>query len=320
MALNALRQQAADELRQLLQVETAAFPGRDWVQLALQTPGKLLSSDSGGFAWGMLPLLVIEAAGGDPRTSLPLAAAADCLIGASDVLDDVEDGDSDTGLERSCGIATAINVGTLLIFMAHVAVYRLVDCGLRKDVVSDIGHVLAAAALRACGGQQLDIDQDDRLLSESGYLEMVEAKSGAIVEGLCRAAAIVAGAPAGRIEAYAQFGRKLGMALQISNDVRAVSIRQEQRNDVARGKRTLPLVFALQHAPKLAEEVVAAAEEEQVEPSAARRLGELLSASGGTLYASVVADVYFEEAWSSLDLANCPDDAGLRVLLTSMRQ
>src|SRR5919106_30027 len=111
MAVTTLREQGADELRQLLRLEASAFPAIDWVQLALQTPGKLLSSDSGAFAWGLLPLLVIEAAGGEPRTGLPLAAAADCLIAASDVLDDVEDGDAVSGLERACGIPTAVNVG-----------------------------------------------------------------------------------------------------------------------------------------------------------------------------------------------------------------
>lgn len=292
MAVEVLRRQAADELQQLLQQESSAFPGLDRVRLALESPGKLLSSESGGFAWGLLPLLVIDAAGGQPRTGLPLAAAVDCLITASDVLDDVEDGDSPTGLERVCGIPAAINVATFLVFMGLVGIHRLIDQGVRAEIVCAVTRVIARAAVRACGGQQRDIDQDDGLLSESGYLEMVEAKSGALVEGVCRAAAIVADAAPEAIEAYAQFGRNLGMALQISNDVRAVSTRQEERNDIAVGKRTLPQ----------------------------QSLGEPVDREGAALYASVVADSYVERASLCLKEARAPARSGLRVFLRSMRR
>ena len=320
MAVTALRKQAVDELQQLLSAQASGFPGLKWVRLSLQARGKLLSGETRGFAWGLLPLLVIDAAGGDPRAGLPLAAATECLIAASDVLDDVEDGDSDGGLERVCGVPTAINVGTFLAFMAQVAVYRLTNLGFRADVVRDVGRVLATAAARACGGQQRDIDQEDALLTESGYLEMVEAKSGALVEGICRAAAIVAGASAAAIEQYAQFGRNLGIALQVSNDVRAVCDHQHQRNDIAAAKRTLPLVFALEHAPELAHQLVAAARVEQLAAYDARRLSDLVHTSGGVLYASVVADVYFENASAWLDQAACAEHSQLRALLRSMRQ
>ena len=320
MAVKTLRRQAAEELQQLLNGEGSSFPGLNWVRLSLQTRGKLLSGDNRGFAWGLVPLLVIDAAGGDPRAGLPLAAAAECLVAASDVLDDVEDGDCAIGLERVCGIPTAINVGTFLTFMAHVAIHRLTSLGFQADVVRDVGCVLATAAARACGGQQRDIDQNEALLTESGYLEMVEAKSGAIVEGLCRAAAIVAGASTEAIERYAQFGRNLGIALQVSNDVRAVSIQQNQRNDVAAVKRTLPLAFALEHAPALAHEFVAAAHEGRLAAHDAQRLSDLMHTSGGVLYSSVVADVYFEEAAACLDKADCAEQTQLRAFLRSMRR
>jgi geranylgeranyl pyrophosphate synthase len=319
VALDGLRLQAADELRSLLQFEASEFPGREWASTALRTPGKLLSNDNGGFVWGLLPLLVIEAAGGQPRTGLPLAAATEFLIAASDVLDDVEDGDSIDGLERKCGIPTAVNVATFLVFMGQIAIQRLSNQGLRPEIVCDVSRVLARAAVRACGGQQRDIDQDDALLSESGYLEMVEAKSGALVAGMCHAAAIVAGASTEAIEAYTEFGRNLGIALQISNDVRAASIKQHERNDVELFKRTLPLIFAAEHAPALAHQLVAAAPAPHYEPHELQ-FADILNTSGGILYASVVADVYFEQAFASLDRAGASDSSGLRVFLGSIGQ
>jgi geranylgeranyl diphosphate synthase type I len=317
-SLDALRQQASDELQLLLSREASAFPGLRWVMQALEAPGKLLSPKREGFEWALLPLLVVEAVGSEPRTALPLAVAADLLVTASDVFDDIQDGDSPSSLERSCGLPTAINVGILLACMAQLAVHRLSDLGTPAPVVRNVGRALAAATARACAGQQCDIDQDDALLTEDGYLEMVQAKSGALVEGLCRAAAILAGAAPELAECYAQFGRKLGMALQVSNDVRAISARPDRDNDLVVAKRTLPLVFALRQAPATAHRLATSARASALRPQQAREFAELLHATGGVLYASVVADVFFEEALACLDAAGCATTSRLRTYLTAL--
>ncbi len=316
--LDGLRRQATEELQQLLKEEAPAFTGLEWVLLSLQAPGKLLSTNKEAFAWGVLPLLVVEAAGSDPRSALPLAAAAECLIAASDVLDDVEDGDSAAGLERVCGLPTAINVAAFLQFMAQLALYRLTDLGADAHVVRNLGRVLAISGALACCGQQRDIDQDDGLLTEAGYLDMVQAKSGAPVEGLCRAAAILAGAPPNATEAYAQFGRNLGMAMQVSNDVRAVSAEPDGRNDLVLAKRTLPLIFAFGQAPLTTQRIAVGAQSRKLRPRQVQRLAELLRASGGVLYASVVADVFFENACVCLDEAGCSQTSPLRGFVMSM--
>jgi geranylgeranyl pyrophosphate synthase len=250
---------------------------------------------------------------------LPLAAAAECLIAASDVLDDVEDDDSPSGLDRACGRPTAINVGVFLAFLAQVALHRLAGLGIDEQTIRACCRVFASAGAVACCGQQRDIDQADELLTEDGYLEMVRAKSGALVAGLGRAAALVADARPATTEAYARFGDNLGMALQVSNDVRAVSANAGHRNDLLVGKRTLPLIFALQQAPAAAQRLVSVARGGRLRPAQAERLGELLNTSGGVLYASVVADAFFEDALVSLDEAGCPRTAHLRAYVSALR-
>ncbi len=93
MAVAALREAAAAELRHFITKQGADFPALDWVWRSLQTRGKLLAAED-GFAWGMLPVLVCQAAGGDPRPALPVGVALECLIAATDILDDIEDGDA----------------------------------------------------------------------------------------------------------------------------------------------------------------------------------------------------------------------------------
>jgi hypothetical protein len=89
-----------------------------YVRQVLSVPGKLLGPDE-GFTWGLLPLLVCEAAGGDPRRGLSLGAAFDCFIAAADIFDDIQDDDDDAGLQRTAGPATAINVAAFLLFLSQ---------------------------------------------------------------------------------------------------------------------------------------------------------------------------------------------------------
>jgi geranylgeranyl pyrophosphate synthase len=248
-----------------------------------------------------------------------LAAAAECLIAATDVFDDVQDGDAPDGLEPACGLPTATNVGMFLLFLAQLAVARLAERGVAANIQAEVGRVLAAAGARACAGQQRDLDQDGRLLDEAGYLDMLSQKSGALVEGLCRAAAVLAGAEPERMHAYARFGRQLGMALQLGNDLRAVVDAASEQADVVRVKRTLPLLFALEQAPVATRQFMLAANAGGLGPADTARLRALLSESGGVLYASVVTEVCWEHAWACLEEAHCADASQLRELVVSMR-
>jgi geranylgeranyl pyrophosphate synthase len=319
MAIGDLRQAVRDEIRTFLDTEAGAYPGRQWLERALSRPGKSLSGDQ-GWTWGFLPLLVCEAAGGQATSALPLAVMAECFIAAADVLDDVQDADSPDGLERLCGVPTAINTGLFLLFLSQIAVHRLHAQNLPPTVITEVSRTMAVAGARACTGQQLDVEAGSDVLSEAVYTEMIGLKSGALVEGLCRAAAIVAGATPSATDLFGRFGCAVGMALQVNNDVRAVAAPTTRRGDLAAGKCTLPLVFALQQSPAPARAALAQLRPGATEScAAAERLAQMLHASGGVLYASIVADVYFEEAMTCLDQVPCSPNSQLRGFIHSAR-
>jgi len=317
MALEDLRKAAIEEITCVLDTSDRLFSGDRWVRRALSRQGRLLSGKQ-GFAWGLLPLLVCEAAGGEARLAMPLAAVAECFISATDVLDDVQDGDSVDSLERLCGAPTAINVGLYLVFLANMGVHRLSDHGATPRVVRDVAGALAIAGARACAGQQLDLDQSDRLLTEVGYTQMIQLKAGALVEGICRAGAIVADASSVVIEGYGCFGRKLGMALQVGNDLRAMSSLRSDRGDLAHGKRTLPLIFASESTRGCSSSLVSGLHD-QLGPNleGQARLLQSIRQSGALLYTSLIADVYFEEALACLGGLNCRDGDQLRDFILS---
>ncbi len=124
MAVTTLRQVAVEELCWFIDEEGKDFPALAWIWQALRARGKLLAEEA-GLSWGMLPLLVCAGAGGDSRAALPLAVAVECFIAAADTFDDVQDCDTPDGLWRACGLATATNVATFLLFLTQLALGRL---------------------------------------------------------------------------------------------------------------------------------------------------------------------------------------------------
>ncbi len=284
----------------------------DPAKVVLSVPGKLLGPDE-GFAWGLLPLLVCEAAGGDPRRGLSLGAAFDCFIAAADVFDDIQDDDDELGLQRVAGPATAINVAAFLLFLSQVALGRL---DLPNPKIARMFELFAISGMRAYGGQQMDIDYTfaDQV-SETDYLEMVSQKSGTLVACGCRAGALLADSAEQSLTVYAQFGRNLGVALQIANDARGAVTTDLARSDLRSGKPTLPLIYALGHAPPAAREelleIRRLARADMLQPMHLERARGLLHSLGALEYAAVYGDVYWEYARTSLEQASPGADHSL---------
>lgn len=323
MAVAPRRQEAVEELRRFILDEGRDFPALAWVWRALRARGKLLAEEE-GFSWGMLPLLVCAGAGGDPRAALPLAGAVECFIAAADTFDDVQDRDTTDGLWRACGLATATNVATFLLFLTQLALGRLARRGVPAATVAALSGLFAAAGARACGGQQRDLDAAcGAAIDEDAYLATVALKSASLVECACRAGALLAGATPDVVDAYAAFGLNLGMVLQIHNDIAGASSESADRGDLCAGKRTLPLIFALEHGPAPLQAELAALTGpdrwEDLQPEEIDRVRQLLAAAGGLHYAAVVADLYGEQALSCLERAGCGPESDVSCLLGRLR-
>lgn len=307
MAVTDARESATSALRAFLEQEVADFPARAWVWHALEARGKLLAQGS-GFCWGLLPIWVCRAAGGWVTSALPLSTATECLIAALDVLDDVQDGDAPDALWRDCGIPTATNVATLLHFLSQLAIGELRPQGLPAETVSAISQTFASAGARACGGQQQDLEHaTSRRADEEQYFEMIARKTGALLEGICRAAALLTqGDPdSACVSTYAEFGLNLGISMQIANDIAAVSSESEERADLRAAKPTLPILFLHESG------IMRDTEEDRERPP------ELLKESGAIEYALTIADVYRERAANCLMQADCPRDSPLFALVTA---
>ncbi len=222
-----------------------------------------IDAPSGKGLRGALLMLTAAACGGAERDILPLAAplgaAVEFLHSFSLVHDDIEDG-SATRRHRATvwaiwGAPIGINAGDGLYALAHLALFRSPLRETNPTAFIDVMHTFETATLRLAEGQHRDMAlQDERVanVSVEDYLGMIEGKTATLIGAAAAIGARAAGADAHRVDAAARFGRELGMAFQMQDDI--LGIWGDERvtgksavSDITSRKKTLPILLALAH-------------------------------------------------------------------------
>lgn len=211
-------------------------------------------------AKGLRPALCIAACralGGGLEAVLPTASVLELYHNAFLIHDDVEDGSEKrrdaVTLHRAHGVPIAVNVGDAMLAMALGPLLenmRVLDMGRALRIL----EVVATMARESAEGQALELDWVRRArwdLSDDDYLGMVDQKTGwySFVAPLVMGA-IAADAPASQVAALEGFGRALGAAFQIQDDVLNLLAREsdygkEIGGDLWEGKHTLMVIHAL---------------------------------------------------------------------------
>lgn len=206
----------------------------------------------------LLGLLAYQSLTGDYRPALPGAAAVELGHNFSLVHDDIEDADRERRhrptLWAVWGVPLAINAGDALFALSRLALYRLLEDGFDESRVLALMRVYDDTCVALCEGQYLDIafERRDDVTVEA-YLEMIGKKTAALVGASVQAGAILATDDPEVVEAYRRFGYDLGMAFQMADDVKgtfwsSAASGKPEAGDIRRRKKTLPLVWALEHA------------------------------------------------------------------------
>jgi geranylgeranyl pyrophosphate synthase len=201
------------------------------------------------------PLLVFLAAGaldGVASERLVRAAVAVELIhSASLVHDDVLDGAAlrrgEPTVVARAGRTVATATGDLLFSRAFAELAA-------SRTVEDVRALSAASSALAAGELLQREDAWNVGVSLARYLHRCELKTGTLFEAACRLGALATDGPA---DALATFGRRIGLAFQLLDDVLDVSgpasrTGKERGTDLLDGTVTLPLILARDHDPALA--------------------------------------------------------------------
>ena len=172
----------------------------------------------------VLALAFADALGGDVAAALPVACAIEMIHTYSLIHDDLPCMDDDS-LRRGkptnhvvYGECTATLAGDAL---QSLAFETLLSAQLPAPVLVRCAGLLAEAAgyRGMCQGQFLDMIGEGHFLTADQLTEINTRKTGALLAASCAIGAAAAGAEEEKIEAASRFGRLLGLAFQIRDDV-----------------------------------------------------------------------------------------------------
>ncbi|MFB6114082.1 MAG: polyprenyl synthetase family protein [Halodesulfurarchaeum sp.] len=145
---------------------------------------------------------------------------------------------------------TAILAGDTLYSKAFEI---LLQSGAPAERTNEAIDRLASTCTRICEGQSLDVSFEDRAdVSREEYLAMVDRKTAVLFAAAASIPMIILGAEDEQVEAMSEFGRSIGQAFQIQDDVLDLTVPSEklgkQRgSDLVEGKRTLVTQHAREH-------------------------------------------------------------------------
>lgn len=257
----------------------------------------------------VLCVLACQAVGGTVSEVLPAAAALELLHNFSLIHDDIQD-HSPTRRHRPTvwalwGQPQAINAGDAMFTLARTALYGLRSYDISSDRILEALELFDITCLRLTEGQYLDMSFEDRLdVSVAEYLAMISGKTAALVDASLSMGALVGGAIPEVRHHLGRFGRAVGMAFQLQDDLLGIwgdeaLTGKSAESDILTRKKSLPVVVGLEHpgvGPRLRALYATPMEPEQV-PEV---LG-LLQEAGARAYVEQETQWVHEEARAALE-------------------
>lgn len=206
---------------------------------------------------------------------------------------------------------TAILSGDAML----IAAYRLI--GLTPaPYLKEVLDLFTATALEICGGQQYDMEFEQRDdVTEDEYLEMIRLKTAVMLAACLKTGAIIGNAPAGDTEKLYRFGLDIGLAFQLQDDLLDVygnpdTFGKNIGGDIVCNKKTYLLINACKRADAVQRELL----DEWMEKTAfepKEKIGlftGLYNELGIKKLTEEKMEAYYHRAMSSLDSLSVPSE------------
>ena len=206
------------------------------------------------------PFLVLKSCqmlGGRQSDAMTAASAVEMIHNFTLVHDDIMDND-----EMRHGVPTthkkfdmplAILAGDVLYSKAYHTISS--KSKLSSNYTTQLVSKLSKACIEICEGQVDDIKfaENKRIPTEKEYVKMIEKKTAVLFEVSCAMGAICAKRKQKDVKNLSAFGRNLGIAFQITDDLIGIIgdskiTKKPVGNDIREGKKSLPIILAIKKA------------------------------------------------------------------------
>jgi heptaprenyl diphosphate synthase len=181
----------------------------------------------------------------DPRL-VPAAVAIELTHLATLYHDDVID---EAQSRRGIASANARWDNTVAILTGDFLFARASE--ISSDLGTDVTRLLAHTIAEVCEGQIREVQIMGRVeTEEAGYLDVIRRKTASLIGTSCRLGGLVSGASPEDVDRLERFGKALGVAFQLSDDIMDLTadrsvLGKEPGADLREGVYTLPVIHAL---------------------------------------------------------------------------
>ena len=243
-----------------------------------------------------------------------LAAIIEFIHTATLLHDDVVDeSDMRRGNETAnalFGNAASVLVGDFLYSRSFEMMVEMDDMRV-MNILATTTNVIAEGEVM----QLMNVHDADT--TEEKYLEVIHCKTAKLFEAACQLGAILCNRNDEEIQAMAAYGRYLGTAFQLIDDVMDYTSSSEEMgknvgDDLAEGKPTLPLIYAIQQGSQQQAELIKSA----IENGGYDRIDEvqaIIQQTGALQYTEKMAQQQAELAIAELDCLPESDDKALLI-------
>jgi geranylgeranyl diphosphate synthase type II len=201
----------------------------------------------------VLTLMAADLFGADTPKALPAALAVEMFHNFSLVHDDIMDQAplrrGKPTVYRKWNATVAILSGDLMMIEAMQLL-----CKTPVNDIRQLIHTFNTAAIEVCEGQQLDMDfETTDQISTAQYIHMITNKTAVLLGASLKLGAQIANAAADDVDHLYEFGKNIGIAFQIQDDLldsfgEGSQIGKKIGGDIGANKKTILLLEALQMA------------------------------------------------------------------------
>lgn len=289
---------------------------------ALKEPALHLIRAGGKRIRPAIALLSCEACGADQKYAIAPALSIELVHTASLVHDDI----MDNNLMRrgvQCvhvkwGMHTGILTGDMLLAMAiraltlptsRVCIGDMNLSYVSDEIVENLS-MFAKAWMTVCDGKRLDVKKDYERVNEKKVFNLMYKKAGILFELSARMGATYAGAEKKEVSSLSRYGKSIGIAFQIQDDILGV-IGDEKKFgkhvgvDIREGKKTLMISYIMNNGDRKEKNLVLSvlgdrdASKESIEEAV-----DVIKSNGAIDYAREHARILNEEAKAQLEVLN----------------
>ncbi|MEA0563009.1 polyprenyl synthetase family protein [Lysinibacillus irui] len=243
-----------------------------------------------GFSFGKLCFLHYEAfSDGINEDIYKVAAAIELLILSFDIIDDLQDKDSDYIWNNTPELS--LNVALAMLIMASKAINET-----SFEHKSAAIRLLEKYALMSISGQQLDLLNICR--DEESYVQMITQKSGSLTAMGCLIGEVLAkGEVTKEVEEY---GKYIGIIQQIKNDIQSLKV-WGPKNDLLNKRYSLPIIYLLSKKNDVSNSVASYYNDDIVTVLDNKATENELTNGGAIRYAITIKNVYKFKALNYLE-------------------